>query len=62
MTDEEKNSYIGPLIRQVSRHTLNGYNELRLNEKLCDASLILDNGEIYPIHRSLLSGSSDYFR
>jgi len=50
------------LTRQVSMHTLNGFNELRLNVKLCDASLILDNGDTFPIHRSVLSGSSDYFR
>lgn len=50
------------LTRQVSMHTLNSFNELRLNVKLCDASLILDNGDVYPIHRSVLSGSSDYFR
>lgn len=50
------------LTRQVSMHTLIGFNELRLNSKLCDASLILDNGDTFPIHRSVLSGSSDYFR
>lgn len=50
------------LTRQVSMHTLNSFNELRLNAKLCDASLILDNGDTFPIHRSVLSGSSDYFR
>lgn len=50
------------LTRQVSLHTLNGFNELRLSSKLCDASLILDNGDTFPIHRSVLSGSSDYFR
>lgn len=48
--------------RQVSTHTLDNFNELRLNVKLCDASLILENGDVYPIHRSVLSGSSDYFR
>ncbi|KAL5236684.1 hypothetical protein ACI65C_004094 [Semiaphis heraclei] len=50
------------LTRQVSMHTLSGFNELRLNVKLCDASLILDNGDTFPVHRSVLSGSSDYFR
>lgn len=55
-------SYIRRLTRQVSMHTLIGFNELRLNVKLCDASLILDNGDTFPIHRSVMSGSSDYFR
>ncbi|XP_025404727.1 kelch-like protein 10 [Sipha flava] len=59
--DGEK-SHRRRLTRQVSMHTLNGFNELRLNEKLCDASLILDSGDKFPIHRSVLSGSSDYFR
>lgn len=58
----EDNSYKRRLTRQVSMHTLIGFNELRLNSKLCDASLILDNGDTFPIHRSVLSGSSDYFR
>jgi len=57
-----EDSYRRRLTRQVSMHTLNGFNELRLNVKLCDASLILDNGDTFPIHRSVLSGSSDYFR
>ncbi|XP_025197475.1 kelch-like protein 10 [Melanaphis sacchari] len=57
-----EDSYKRRLTRQVSMHTLNGFNELRLNVKLCDASLILDNGDTFPIHRSVLSGSSDYFR
>ncbi|CAI6357656.1 unnamed protein product [Macrosiphum euphorbiae] len=57
-----EDSYRRRLTRKVSMHTLNGFNELRLNVKLCDASLILDSGEIFPIHRSVLSGSSDYFR
>lgn len=50
------------LTRQVSMHTLIGFNELRLNDKLCDASIILDNSDTFPVHRSVLSGSSDYFR
>ncbi|VVC26076.1 BTB/POZ domain,SKP1/BTB/POZ domain [Cinara cedri] len=50
------------LTREVSTHTLNGFNDLRLNVKLCDASILLDNGDVYPIHRSVLSGTSDYFR
>lgn len=50
------------LKRQVSMHTLIGTNNLRLNGKLCDASLILENGDEFPIHRSVLSSSSDYFR
>lgn len=57
-----EDSYRRRLTRQVSMHTLNGFNELRLNVKLCDASLILDSGDTFPIHRSVLSGSSDYFR
>ncbi|VVC46024.1 BTB/Kelch-associated,BTB-kelch protein,BTB/POZ domain,Kelch-type beta propeller,Kelch repeat type [Cinara cedri] len=56
------NLYRRRFTRQVSMHTLNSFNELRLNVKLCDASLILDNGDEYPVHRSVLSGSSDYFR
>lgn len=61
-TVDEEDLYRRRLTRQVSTHTLNSFNELRLNVKLCDASLILDNGDVYPIHRSVLSGSSDYFR
>lgn len=55
-------SYRRRLTRQVSMHTLIGFNDLRLNVKLCDASLILDNGDTFPIHRTVMSGSSDYFR
>ncbi|XP_050439090.1 kelch-like protein 10 [Adelges cooleyi] len=61
MKDNEE-SYRRRLTRQVSMHTLIGFNELRLNAKLCDASLILDSGDVFPVHRSVLSGSSDYFR
>lgn len=50
------------MTRQVSMHTLIRFNELRLNAKLCDASIVLDNGDTFPIHRSVLSGSCDYFR
>jgi len=57
-----ENPYRRKMTRQVSMHTLTGFNELRLNAKLCDASLTLDNGDTFPIHRSVLSGSSDYFR
>lgn len=60
--NEEEDAFRRRLTRQVSMHTLIGFNELRLNAKLCDASLILDNGDTFPIHRSVLSGSSDYFR
>lgn len=55
-------TYRRQLTRSVSMHTLIGFNELRLNAKLCDASLVLDNGVTFPVHRSVLSGSSDYFR
>lgn len=61
-TDGEDCLFKCRLTRQVSMHTLNNFNELRLNVKLCDASLILDNCDKYPVHRSILSGSSDYFR
>lgn len=54
--------YSRRLTRQVSMHTLIGTNNLRLNGKLCDATLILDNGDTFPIHRTVLCGSSDYFR
>lgn len=50
------------LTRQVSMHTLVGINDLRLSSKLCDAVLILDNSDTFPIHRSVLVGASDYFR
>lgn len=50
------------LERHVSMRTLIGINNLRLNGKFCDAYLILDNGDEFPIHRSVLSSSSDYFR
>lgn len=60
--NDEGDSYKRRLTRQVSMHTLIGFNDLRVNAKLCDALLILDSGDTYPIHRSVLSGSSDYFR
>lgn len=60
--DDGDDSFGRRLKRQVSMHTLIGTNNLRLNGKLCDASLILENGDQFPIHRSVLSGSSDYFR
>ena len=37
-------------------------NELRKAEKLCDAFILVDDGQQFPVHRAIMSASSPYFR
>ncbi|XP_043927427.1 kelch-like protein 9 [Protopterus annectens] len=42
---------------------LQGFNQLRAEELLCDVTLIPGNGSTsFPVHRSLMASASDYFK
>lgn len=46
---------------KMSPEMLRNLNELRINNKFCDAKIIVENGETFFAHRAILAGTSKYF-
>ncbi len=45
----------------MSPEMLKNLNDLRLNNKFCDAKIIVENGVTFLAHRAILAGTSKYF-
>ncbi|XP_018899627.2 kelch-like protein 10 isoform X1 [Bemisia tabaci] len=48
--------------RSMSQQAMQSLYELRQQNQLCDATLRLENGQIFPVHRNIMSACSGYFR
>ena len=47
--------------RKISMQACNVLNELRKNGQLCDAVIVVEDGN-FPVHRAIMSACSPYFR
>ncbi|KAL1139483.1 hypothetical protein AAG570_006467 [Ranatra chinensis] len=52
----------GTIEKTMSEQTMTSLYELRQNHLLCDATLRLEDGTSFPVHRAILSACSLYFR
>lgn len=48
--------------RCMSAQALNSLNDLRQKNLLCDATIRLEDGGVFHVHRAILSSCSTYFR
>lgn len=48
--------------RAMSHQAMKALYDLRENNQLCDAVVILDDGTTFDVHRAVLSACSLYFR
>ncbi|XP_017775933.1 PREDICTED: kelch-like protein 10 [Nicrophorus vespilloides] len=48
--------------RRLSIPAMQALYELQQSNQLCDATILLDDGEVFPIHRAILCSCSSYFK
>lgn len=48
--------------RCMSIQAMQALFELKENNQLCDATIVLDDGAEIPVHRAILCACSSYFR
>lgn len=48
--------------RRLSIPAMQALYELQQSNQLCDATILLDDGSVYPIHRAILCSCSAYFK
>lgn len=63
----ESNTIIGKPVdvgsgRCMSIQAMQALFELKENNQLCDATIVLDDGAEIPVHRAILCACSSYFR
>lgn len=52
----------GGLDRTMSRQAMEELYELRERNQLCDATILLEDGTSFPVHRAILCACSTYFK
>lgn len=48
--------------KTMSYQAMQALNELRENNQLCDANIVLEDGTTLPVHRAILCACSTYFK
>lgn len=46
----------------MSHEAMTKLNEMRVNNQLCDAAILTDQGDVFNVHRAIMCACSDYFR
>lgn len=59
---ESKNSNMGTGQRTMSFQAMQALYDLRQKNQLCDATIRMDDGVVFFVHRAILSSCSEYFR
>lgn len=60
--DTSTKSYDGGFGRTMSIQAMEALYELREKNQLCDATIVLEDGTSYPVHRAILCACSTYFK
>lgn len=48
--------------RRMSIQAMQSLFELQENNQLCDATILLEDGTVIPVHRAILCACSTYFK
>lgn len=48
--------------QSMSHEAMVKLNEMRVNNQLCDASIEMDDGKIFNVHRAIMCACSEYFK
>lgn len=59
---DSKNSTVTTGQRTMSFQAMQALYDLRQKNQLCDATIKMDDGAVFFVHRAILSSCSDYFR
>ncbi|GJQ88726.1 hypothetical protein Trydic_g12730 [Trypoxylus dichotomus] len=59
--ESDKSIVIGGT-RRMSVQAMQSLYELQENNQLCDATIVLEDGTVVPVHRAILCACSTYFK